>query len=122
VDHGLNVLTPFGNWQGMDNGTLIPGAQTFNISFLEMQYPLIENFIIPWMNACMNTSERASSVWNYPFPRLDIAIKFYRSDYPTTLKFDASGKAIVYPNYIYYFDGVYPESAELKQLDQAGRK
>lgn len=68
----------------MDNNTFIPGGNELKIQFLEMQYTIIENFIYPWFLATLHT--KTNSLYNYQFPRLDFAIKFYRSDYPTFLK------------------------------------
>jgi hypothetical protein len=98
----LNVSTPYGNWSGIGNGTIITDGQTLVISFLEMQYPIIESFIIPWLSLCLNTSASAHSIFNYPFPRIDIAIKFYRPDFPTMLKYNAQ-RCCVYKTKLYLF-------------------
>lgn len=112
--NNLSIPTPVGQWRTLDNNTFGPTSNELKTQFLEMQYPLIENFIYPWFLACLQT--RTNTAFNYAFPRLDFAIKFYRSDYPSQI--DKNGNGIIYPNYIYYFEGVYPDDIELNKLNQ----
>lgn len=103
----------------MDNNTFGTNSNNFKVSFLEMQYTLIENFIYKWFLACQQT--KTNVLYNYQIPRLDFAIKFYRTDYPSLLEgrdLEKDGVKI-YPNFIYYFEGVYPEDIELFQFDQS---
>lgn len=96
VDSTLDINTPIGAWRGLGNTTQFVSSNEIKFHILETQDPLIENFIYEWFTAVLSTRhgtlaaidpngknirERTNaSDWDYPFPRLNIAIKYYRTD------------------------------------------
>lgn len=128
IGNGVTKDTPLGHWSSPDNSPLTAQQYTFEISFMESAQPIIENMIYPWMMGVLQTevsvlgSARATNAgisesYPYPFPRVDMAIKYFSPFYiPTTKEIAVQG---IYPpiNWIYYFDGVYPTSIETVKVD-----
>ena len=77
-----------------------------------MNQPIHESFFYEWYLVCLNsgfTEVNKKQIFDYPFPRLDFAIKFYRKDILTKQE----------PTFIYYFKGAYPSAIELSNVDHA---
>ena len=105
----LSNSTPLGVWQTVDNTTIFPDKNTFQITLLDTMDPIIERFIYPWYVECLRTKNSLSSA--YPFPRLNFAIKYYRED---RVRQNMNG---IKPNFVYWIEGVYPSTVEACTID-----
>lgn len=128
IGNGVTHDTPVGHWSSPDNSPLTAQSYSVDITFLESATPIIENMIYPWMMGVLQTessvlgSARATNAgidksYPYPFPRVDMAIKYFSPFYIPTTRQVLSQE--IYPpiNWIYYFDGIYPTQIETVKVD-----
>jgi hypothetical protein len=115
LGNSVPVNTPLGNWNTIDNVPLNTQSDSVGISFLETTIPIIELMIYPWLVGVLQTepsalgavgvggNSGASDHFAYPFPRADMAVKFFS---PYHIPTPAQVKDGKYPpiSWIYYFD------------------
>ena len=92
MSNNLEIRTPLGNWNGMDNQTILPDEHNISMQLLESSIPIHETFIWNWYKACyldaFNTTKVQYSKQNnpqpayvrtfpYPFPRLNMVIRIF---------------------------------------------
>lgn len=121
IQSSYTVDTPIGAWRGINNTTSFVSSNEIKFHLLEMQDPIIENWIFEWYMACLQTKCGNNSTTNkksymYPFPRLNLAIKYYRMDQMTPRYYDwdtdDENVGIVKPTFIYWITGAYPDDME----------
>jgi hypothetical protein len=64
-----------------------------------MNQPIHESFFYEWYLICLNSghiSAKKNQVMDYPFPRLDFAIKYFRPDKMNPSVFEAVKPTFVY--------------------------
>lgn len=125
IDSTINVNTPIGAFSGMNNTTLFVSGNEIKFTFLEMNFPIIEMWIHEWFLACLSTKHGNRENWEYPFPRLNIAIKYYNPlsfTIPAEIRANKNIKTVnVFPDFIYWITGLYPNDIESYQFDMASR-
>ena len=83
VGQGLEITTPLGRYSAMDNTTFGSSSNQFTAQFIEMNQPIHESFFYEWYLVCLNsgfTEVNKKQIFDYPFPRLDFAIKYFNQD------------------------------------------
>jgi hypothetical protein len=107
----LSIKNTYGVYETLStNSNIFPDKQTTEIKFIETSNSVIETFIYPWMLACLNSH---SGLYSYPFPRLDLAIKLYRSIDFCKPPAEKKGESItIKPYIVYWFEGIFPENIE----------
>lgn len=115
IGTGIPVSTPAGNWNTIDNVPLQTGGDSVGIQFLETTIPIIEKMIYPWFIGVLQTQSSILSAvgvgpntdttdhFAYPFPRADMAVKFFSPFNIPTVEQVRHGK---FPpiTFMYYFD------------------
>lgn len=102
-DQSLNITNPAGRFTTLNQSLYGVSQNKFKIQFMEMMMPIHETFLYPWYLATFN----ANSIKNnykipYPFPRLDFAIKFYRTDSTGAHLQNVKQRIPVFPTFIYW--------------------
>ena len=116
INSNYEINTPIGSFRGLDNTTLFSSNNEIKFTILELQNPIIETWIYEWLNVCLQTKCNFKGMninYEYPFPRLNLAIKYYRTD-----QFKENATKIE-PNFIYWITGLYPDDMETFKFDHA---
>lgn len=101
-DEGKVIKNPRGTTNIPGEGFLVPESNTFDISFLETEIPIIEQYMVPWMKKCVSIK---NSGMHYPFPRAKIYVDILSHDTQDIL-------------YTYEFEGCYPLVVTFPTLGQ----
>lgn len=129
IQSSYTVDTPIGAWRGINNTTSFVSSNEIKFHLLEMQDPIIENWIFEWYMACLqtkcgngNNDTANKKYYMYPFPRLNLAIKYYRMDQMIPSKIydyeeyeeEEMEKMVktIKPTFIYWITGAYPDDME----------
>lgn len=104
-------------------------SNSFKIHFLDTQYPIIQKFFYEWICRVANTDYPTTPGIRYqwPFPRLNFAIYYYRPQQINDLtvpKINPETKETIElptsqqdPNFIYYLTGCFPTKISVPQTD-----
>ena len=125
VDSSIVVNTPLGSWRGINNTTQFVSNNEIKFYFLESQVPIIEYWVYEWFMACLSTKHGNTDVggrldFEYPFPRLNLAVKYYRTDDFYIPK--GALYAEIRPTFIYWITGLYPDDLEAYPFDNTEAK
>lgn len=74
----VNVSTPWGNWQGMDNSIFKADSFDLQLHLLETNIPLQETFIWNWFLSCYNEPNTLNI---YPFLRCDFTFRLFNNNF-----------------------------------------
>lgn len=129
VGNPVEITTPIGAWRTLGNSTSFTSKSEFTAHIYEFQDPVIESWLYDWYMACFQTQTNGSN-YSYPFPRLNLLIKYFRTDgfeKPELIssQIDKNTTHItktfkIKPIFAYYITGVYPDDIETFKYDHAG--
>lgn len=101
----LTVNTVLGAYSTASENQYFDAAKTLTFTLIDQMKPLFEKFFTKWIFlAGITETDGPSYKYGYPFPKMNIAIKYYRQDQIS------ENNENLKPNFIYYFRGVYPTS------------
>lgn len=118
VESSLEINTPIGAWRGINNTTKFVSGNEIKFHILELQNPVIETWLYKWYGRCLQTNIDIGTR-PYPFPRLNMAIKYYRTDDFSFGSSDKKDTKKIYPKFIYYIEGAYPDDLETYKFDHS---
>lgn len=107
-DKDLQISNSVGRYTTMGNSTFGTTTNSFTAQFLQMNQPIHETFFYEWYLTCFNSgfkSTNPNQTMDYPFPRLDFAIKYFRPDQMIPSVFEE-----VQPTFIYWIMRSLPSS------------
>lgn len=109
-----------GKWTGINNKGINSSSNSFKIHFLDTQQPLLQKFFYEWIRRVANTTfpTKVGVIYQWPFPRLNFAIYYYRPEqindlktpqiHPETKQVIALPTSQQDPNFIYFLTGCFP--------------
>lgn len=89
----------------LKNAFINAGTRTIQVRLLNFQKPLIEEFIMPWFNTCIQNSYKSTT-----FPRLNMKIKFWGGNVVEKAFNDENDSTHTFE---YFITGMFPIDMEL---------
>lgn len=115
--NSLSINTVLGSYNTIGEDQYFDADKTLTFELIDQMKPLFEKFFTKWIFlASIAETQGPYYKYGYPFPKMNVAIKYYRED-------QISGdNENLHPNFIYYFRGVYPTSYEPCRIAHAFQK
>ncbi|HPM74207.1 MAG TPA: hypothetical protein PLA71_00630 [Saccharofermentans sp.] len=107
-----NVSNFAGNFIGPGSNPIAADKQTFSVVFLDTEYPVIENFFVPWMME--NVEARSERRSRYPLVRSTIELYYFWNESTAGKLASEDDISLIYKIY-----GAYPTFVDTPDSDYA---
>lgn len=116
-DANKSIKTPMGIHNTHENNVFANGTgQELTFKIIDQIIPQFETFFNKWMYICSLGQTQTEYSYGYPFPKVNIAIKYFKENDPNLANPYVEN---LKPNFIYYFTDVFPFKFETCKINHS---